>query len=793
MADALVGRAGELATLTEAMTAASRGQGRLVLVRGEAGIGKTRLIDELAQRAAPSHVVLTGRAVPGGGAYRPVAEALVGLLRSGTAVRPEALGPYRAPLARVLPDWSEPGNQPQEPDADPALVLGEAVARFLAEVGRERPCLLVLEDLHWADADTHAVVLHLAAAVRGLPVLVVVSARDDEPGTDPTEGLELAPGVVTLVLGRLPDDAAAELATVVHGPLDGATLRQLTGRAEGLPLLVEELSPQTAAGPVPPTFAGLVESRLRALSEPHRRVVSAAAVLGVSPEWSLLGLVTGIAEDDVLAALRAADAVHLLVARDVALRWRHALTREAVLATVLPPERAMHARRAAETLLARGRPDDDVAAATLLADAGAGPEAAALLLDVAHRDLARGALHTAADLLDRAEEAGAAPADVAGERVLQLCAAGRAAEALAVGGPALDRATGDRHAELALRLARAAVQAGQWNDATAYVERAGRPGDPRSAALLADAAHGAGQVEVAAAYAADAVALADRSGTPADRCQALVVQARVARLHHLAASAAGFGRAAQLAAEHGLAAWRVEALHGLGSVEALETELVTTLEQARAVAADVGLLGQVTGLDMMIGEHLLLVGGPPAAHDLAGELVERGAALRLPAAELAGQYVFALAPAVAGRRDELEARLDSWTTEYAGPEGDFLRASARVVPGPRRPRPGRGQHDPRPSDDPAGAAPLRRATAPFRDVGAPAHRGQRPRCRGARDAARVAGRGPAGQPGSPGLCRRRGGWPDRAGREGISVGRECRGRTDTTALAAADAAPPRPR
>jgi DNA-binding CsgD family transcriptional regulator len=678
VADALVGRAGELATLTEAMSAASRGQGRLVLVRGEAGIGKTRLIDELAQRAAPSHVVLTGRAVPGGGAYRPVAEALVGLLRSGTAVPPEALGPYRTPLARVLPDWIEPGNQPQEPDADPALVLGEAVARFLAEVGRERPCLLVLEDLQWADADTHAVVLHLATAVRGLPVLVVVSARNDEPGTDPTAGLELTPGVVTLAVGRLPDDAAAELATLVHGRLDEATLRQLTGRAEGLPLLVEELSPQTAAGPVPPTFAGLIESRLGALSEPHRRVVSAAAVLGVSPDWSLLGLVTGVAEDDVLAALRAADAAHLLVTRDVTLRWRHALTREAVLTTVLPPERAVHARRAAEVLLARGQPDDDVTAATVLADAGAGPEAAALLLDVAHRDLARGALRTAADLLDRAEAAGAAPAEVAGERVLHLLATGRAAEALSVGGPALDRATGDRHAELALRLARAAVQAGRWDDAAAYVERAGRPDDPRSPALLADAAHGAGRVEEAAAYAAEAVALAERTGTPADRCQALVAQARVARLHDLAASRAGFGRAAQLAAEHGLAAWRVEALHGLGSLEALESESMATLELARAVAADVGLLGQVTGLDMMIGEHLLLVGGPPVAWDLAEELVERGISLRMPTAELAGQYVLALAPALAGRRDELESHLRRWTTAYAGPEGPFLRACARA-------------------------------------------------------------------------------------------------------------------
>jgi DNA-binding CsgD family transcriptional regulator len=674
----LIGRADELATLTAALDAARQGRGGLVLVRGESGIGKTRLIDELATRSAASHVVLTGRAVPGGGAYRPVAEALVGLLRSGTAVAPEALGPYRAPLSRLLPDWSEPGDQPAEPDADPALVLGEAVARFVAEVGRDRPCLLLLEDLQWADADTHAVVVHLAAAVRGLPVLVVVTTRDDEPGADATATLSLTPGVVTLALGRLLDDAAAELATAVHGPLDQATLRQLTDRAEGLPLLVEELSPQAAAGPVPPTFAGLVEARLGALAEAHRRVVSAAAVLGLSPDWSLLAGVIGASEDEVLAALRAADAAHLLVTRDDTLRWRHALTREAVLATTLPPERSVHARRAADALLARGRPDDDIAAATLLADAGAGAEAAALLLDVAHQDLVRGALRTAADLLDRAEAAGAAQAEVDGERVLHLLAAGRAVDALGVGGPALDRATGDRHAELALRLARAAVQSGRWDDATAYVERAGRPDDPRSPALLADAAHGAGRVEEAAVYAAEAVALAERTGSPSDRCQALVVQARVARLHDLAASRASFRRAAQLGAEHGLAAWRVEALHGLGSLEALESESTATLEVARAVAADVGLLGQVTGLDMMIVEHQLLVGGPPAAWDLAEELVERGVALQIPAAELAGHYLLALAPALAGRRDELESQLRRWTTAYAGPEGPFLRASARA-------------------------------------------------------------------------------------------------------------------
>src|SRR4051794_35672271 len=128
VAGVLIGRAHELATLTEALAVADGAKGRVVLVRGEAGVGKTRLVEELGEHAAPSHVVLTGRAVRAGGAYRPIAEALVGLLRSGTAVAPEALGPYREPLGRLLPDWSAPGDRPGTQDVDPALVLGEAVA-----------------------------------------------------------------------------------------------------------------------------------------------------------------------------------------------------------------------------------------------------------------------------------------------------------------------------------------------------------------------------------------------------------------------------------------------------------------------------------------------------------------------------------------------------------------------------------------------------------------------------------------------------------------------------------------
>ena len=400
-----------------------------------------------------------------------------------------------------------------------------------------------------------------------------------------------------------------------------------------------------------------------------------------------------------------------------------------------------------------------------------GPRRPLSCLDVAHRDLARGALRTAAELLDRAEAAGATPAELAGERVLHLLATGRAAEALGVGGPALDRATGDRHAELALRLARAAVPRVAGTTRAAYVERAGRPDDPRSPALLADAAHGAGRIEEAAAYAAEAVALAERTGTPADLCQALVAQARVARLHDLAASGAGFGRAAQLAAEHGLAAWRVEALHGLGSLEALESESIATLEAARAVGGGRGSArpGHRAGHDDRRA--------PAARRRPAGrrDLAEDARRARGRAAAAGGRAgrpstSWPLPPPSPAARDELETRLGRWTTAYAGPE---VTSPARVragFRGPRRPRPEQGQRDSGRGDEVRwcehrSAAPLHHfgLWALLRTVADDRGAEARETLRARRQ--RLA----AGQPGRPGLRRRGGGRPRRAGREAAAL------------------------
>jgi hypothetical protein len=156
----LVGRRAELATASGLVDAACRGHGGVLLVTGEAGVGKSRLVDELRARAAAAGMtVLVGRSVDGGGTYRAVTEALARLLRRRGGLDDPALRPFGAALRRLLPGG--PGEEllPQAPD--PTVVLGEGVVALLDGL----PALLVLEDLHWADPDTLDLVRYLAGAL----------------------------------------------------------------------------------------------------------------------------------------------------------------------------------------------------------------------------------------------------------------------------------------------------------------------------------------------------------------------------------------------------------------------------------------------------------------------------------------------------------------------------------------------------------------------------------------------------------------------------------------------------
>ncbi len=582
---------------------------------------------------------------------------------------------------------------------DPAVVLGEGLLRLLRlldDIG----CLLVLEDLHWADGDTLALVEYLAGAAAGWPVLIAASVRDEQPLSGALGRLVRLDDVTTL---RLPRLDAAEVAVLAEQCNDGAPLpdkvrRFLIDRSEGLPFLVEELlagvrgadrpwSAAASAVPVPPTLAGLVARRLAGLAPGQRRVVDAAAVLGRDLDRVVLAGVVGLAESVVIDALHAAVEAQLLVEAGGELRWRHALTRDAVLAMVFSPQRAVLARNAAAECRRRGGPDDDVHAAELLAAAGEALPAAEIFLRLARMELAAGSLRSADDFLARAAATRALRPAVAIERVHLLTLRGEPATALEVGSDILDEVRGDDHAELCLRLAQAALAASRWVVAERYLERAGRPGDPRSLVLAADAAFGAGDLDRAtglAAAAADRAAglAAAPGGDVVERrkrteawCAALTVLGRCVMRRDPAAARDAFARAAPITAEHGLRPLRVTALMGVGTIELYGHLISPALRETRELALDTGMLAVVISIDLAEVDRIFRVEGPQAAEPVARRNAEQARRLRLYRSQTMADLFVAAGRAAAGDLAGMERVLE---VAMARPH-----ASAEVMGGAR--------------------------------------------------------------------------------------------------------------
>ena len=330
------------------------------------------------------------------------------------------LRPFRAALGRVLP-----GIVAEEPIAstiDPTVVLGEGVLRLLRSVGGSGT-LLLLEDLHWADPDTVAMLDSLGGALSTSPIIVAATVRDDSPGSWVARDLARVPGAIHVRLGQISYADATVMVEQSRPDLTEAQRQLVIARAEGVPLVIEELlsgtsdSSQSTAATVPESFAELVHARLGLLTDEQRRVLSALALIGGEPDWSLAAAATDLDEQSVWSAARAAAEAHLLVAEENRLRWRHALTREAVAAVLLPPERSALAVRAARALLARGGEDDESAAADLLAAVGDRGAAAEIRLRQVGRDMTKGAIRSAEQRLDQLAEEAALPVQVAMERV----------------------------------------------------------------------------------------------------------------------------------------------------------------------------------------------------------------------------------------------------------------------------------------------------------------------------------------------------------------------------------------
>jgi len=635
----LVGRDEEARRLQAALAAAGAGRGSAVFLAGEAGIGKSRLVREIV-RAAGEHglTVLAGRAVAGGAPtpFRPFAEALTSAGRAGRLPASEELDPFRPVLGRLIPEWRPPQPAPGE---ESPVFLGEAVLRLLRALAPRAGCVLVLEDLHWADQETLALLEYLADNLAAERVLCLATLRDEGGGAAALASALAARGsAAVLPLSRL--DPAA-MADMTRACLDAADLPDalhefVAGRAEGIPFLVEEVlaglvgdgalaerggrwhAADLSAPGVPATFADAVRRRLDGMSAESRQVIGAAAVLGRRFEWTLLGQVTGLADAAVVAALRDGVGLQLIVAERDSFWFRHALTHEAVLAGLLPPERTMLAGRALAAAEAAhpGLPGGwCTLAADLAGRAGDAARAGALLLEAGRRDLAVGALASAEHTLTRAralvEPALRTSVDEALTEVFAM--SGQVDRAIETGRMLLARLgpPSPRAANLHLGIARAAIAGARWTEAAASIEVARHSAGADTAqvdACAAQVAAGRGRLEEADRLARAALRAAENGpgpgGQPEVACEALEVIGRVARQRDLEAAERAFVRAADTAAAHGLQLWRLRALHELGTIDQLRTESVDRLEQARELAVAQGALALTATLDLQIAAGL---------------------------------------------------------------------------------------------------------------------------------------------------------------------------------------------
>ena len=639
----LVGRDEEARLLRAALTAAGAGRGSTVFVAGEAGIGKSRLVREVTRTAAESGLaVLAGRAVAGGSPtpFRPFAEALTSAGRAGRLPSSEELGPFRPVLGRLIPQWRPPQPVPGE---ESPVFLGEAVLRLLRALAPQAGCMLVLEDLHWADQETLALLEYLAdnlAAERAVCLATLREAGYEQGGEAAALASALAArgSAAVLTLGRL--DPAA-MADMTRACLDAADLPTgvhafVAGRAEGIPFLVEEVlaglvgegtlterdgrwhAADLSAPGVPATFADAVRRRLDGISAESRQVIGAAAVLGRRFDWTLLGPVTGLADPAVIAALREGVGLQLVVAERDGFRFRHALTHEAVLGGLLPPERTMLAGRALAAAEA-AHPGLPGAWCTLAADlagrAGDAARAGALLLEAGRRDLAAGALASAEHTLTRARDLVDPALQTSVDEALTevFAMSGQVDRAIETGRMLLARLgpPSPRAARLHLEIARAAIAGARWAEAAASIEVARESAGADAAqidACAAQVAAGRGRLEEADRLARAALRSAEGEGhqrvQPEVACEALEVIGRVARQRDLEAAERAFARAADLAGAHGLRLWRLRALHELGTIDQLRTESVDRLEQARELAVAQGALALTATLDLQIAAGL---------------------------------------------------------------------------------------------------------------------------------------------------------------------------------------------
>ena len=569
----LIGRAAELAELEAAFRDAAEGRPSLAFVAGESGVGKSRMIAELAARAREDGArVAIGECVELGDEelpYAPIVSVLRSLARDHDPVLDELPPAARAELAALLPELGGEARAEREAtQGQPRLF--EALLTLLDLLGREQPFALVLEDIHWADRSTRAFLVFLARSLWTERVLVVATYRSDElhrrhPLRPLLAELERDTRSRRIELVRLTRDELGDLlADILGGAADEELLERLYSRSEGNPLFTEELlaARLDGRGGLPSTLRDALMVRIERLSEPAQealRVLSAGRRLA----HGVLAEASGLGAAELRAVVREAAESNVIVADQRGrYQFRHALLREVVHDDLLPGEHA-------ELHLALARALEHQAEET--------GEDALITAGIAHHYLSAGAQREAlvasvraADAAERVHAHGEAGALL--ERALDLWP--RVADAEAQAGCDRD--------ELLRRAGRALINDGAYIRAEALLRAAvgevDEATDPRRAAdlleLLSRAQWSLGRASDSRDSIARAVALLPEDDHSPERARILARQAKAAMLQGrfseaLPAAEAAFGAARHAGTDGPLA----DALNAMGYSQILLGEV----------------------------------------------------------------------------------------------------------------------------------------------------------------------------------------------------------------------------
>ncbi|MEV0742865.1 AAA family ATPase [Streptomyces sp. NPDC050549] len=646
----MVGRESHRLYLEQALSGAREGRGGCLFLVGEVGIGKSRLVAEAVDMASDSEMrVLRGRSSATGPAvpFRPLAEALMSLFRSGEAVGSSALGPYQSALGRLVPDWDTGDCRAAGRESSSTVILGEALLRLFMAAAKDRGLVLVLEDLHDADSETLAVVEYMVDNLEHMPVLLLVTI-----GTEISDVLELADSarrrrtanVIELSPLTRPQvrDMAAALLDVEPCQLPQAVVDRLWDVSAGNPSIAEELLQSMVncgllvqgdngwrvlgdLGSFTPTslFRGVLR-RVDRLGPKSLVLLSAAALLGRRFPLTVLQRMTGITSPDLLSHLHAGIAARLIVSDQPVPDWyafRHSLTVDALLSQLTPGQRSEMARRAADAVeaLHPELPNEWCPfMGQMRAEAGDFTEAGRLFLEAGRRDLAAGSIGSAAVLLARAEQALADTTDIntraeAQELLLSaLTEAGDFARAFdlaehlhTLGGT---NTSTIRLAALHTQVAKLAHTAGRWADGNRHIARArtllhSEPDNATLAAIDITAAHlvldtpGTNRAKQAETLARAALEAAERHDLPTIACQALEVLAVVGFQYDPGQAYAMLEQAHALAERHHLPLRRMYAATRIGAENWLTEGDTTELHTARQDALRLGSAVNVQAVD----------------------------------------------------------------------------------------------------------------------------------------------------------------------------------------------------